>query len=87
MKIKVNGEERLIESNKSMSLNETMRLIGYTSNTVVVEVNKLIINSAEWDDKYIKNGDKLEIVSIVGGGQFFTKQITDDSNSEFSPKI
>ena len=68
MKIKVNGEERLIESNKSMSLNETIRLLGYTSNTVVVEVNKLIINSAEWDDKYIKNGDKLEIVSIVGGG-------------------
>ena len=68
MKIKVNGEERLIESNKSMSLNETIRLLGYTSNTVVVEVNKLIINSAEWDDKYIKNGDTLEIVSIVGGG-------------------
>ena len=68
MKIKVNGEERLIESNKSMSLNETIRFLGYTSNTVVVEVNKLIINSAEWDDKYIKNGDKLEIVSIVGGG-------------------
>ena len=68
MKIKVNGEERLIESNKSMSLNDTIRLLGYTSNTVVVEVNQLIINSAEWDDKYIKNGDKLEIVSIVGGG-------------------
>ena len=68
MKIKVNGEERLIESNKSMSLNETIRLLGYTSNTVVVEVNHLIINSTEWDDKYIKNGDKLEIVSIVGGG-------------------
>ena len=68
MKIKVNGEERLIESNKSMSLNETIRLLGYTSNTVVVEVNKLIINSTEWDEKYIKNGDKLEIVSIVGGG-------------------
>ncbi len=68
MKIKVNGEEKLIESNKSMSLNETIRLLGYTSNTVVVEVNQLIINSEEWDDKYIKNGDKLEIVSIVGGG-------------------
>ena len=68
MKIKVNGEERLIESNKSMSLNETIRLLGYNSNTVVVEVNQLIINSEEWDDKYIKNGDKLEIVSIVGGG-------------------
>ena len=68
MKIKVNGEERLIQSNKSISLNETIILLGYSSNTVVVEVNNLIINSLEWDKKYIKNGDKLEIVSIVGGG-------------------
>ena len=68
MKIKVNGEERLIQSNKSISLNETIRLLGYSSSTVVVEVNKLIINSEEWKDQYIKNGDKLEIVSIVGGG-------------------
>ena len=68
MKIKVNGVERLIESKTSISLNETIKLLGYSSNTVVVEVNKIIINSEEWRDKYIKNGDILEIVSIVGGG-------------------
>ena len=68
MKIRVNGEERFIQCNKNISLYEAMKLLGYSSNTVVVEVNKLIINSAEWDEKYIKNGDKLEIVSIVGGG-------------------
>ncbi len=68
MKIRVNGEEKHIKSNMSISLNETIKLLGYSSNTVVVEVNKLIINSAEWEDKYIKNGDKLEIVAIVGGG-------------------
>ena len=68
MKISVNGEERLIQSNKSISLNETIKLLGYSSNTIVVEVNKLIINSDEWEDKLIQNGDKLEIVSIVGGG-------------------
>ena len=68
MKISINGEEKLIQSNKSISLNETMKLMGYSSNTVVVELNKLIINSEEWENKYIKNGDKLEIVSIVGGG-------------------
>ena len=68
MKIRVNGEERHIQSNKDIPLNETIELLGYSSNTVVVEVNKLIINSAEWEGKYIKNGDKLEIVSIVGGG-------------------
>ena len=68
MKIKVNGEERLIKSNKSISLNETMQLLGYSSNKVIVELNKSIINSEEWKDEYIKDGDKLEIVSIVGGG-------------------
>ena len=68
MKIRVNGEERLIQSNGSISLNETMRLLGYSSKTVVVELNKLIINSEEWSNEYIKDGDNLEIVSIVGGG-------------------
>ena len=70
MKISINGEEKFIQSNKSISLNDTMKLLGYSSNTVVVELNKLIVNSEEWEDKYIKSGDKLEIVSIVGGGWF-----------------
>ena len=68
MKIKVNGEERIIQCSKSISLNETMNLLGYSSNTVIVELNKYIINSYEWKNKTIKDGDKLEIVSIVGGG-------------------
>ena len=68
MKIKVNGEQRLIKSNKSISLYEAMKLLGYSTNTVVVELNKLIINSEGWKNEYLKDGDKLEIVSIVGGG-------------------
>ena len=68
MKIKVNGEEKLIQLDKSITLKDTMILLGYSSNTVVVELNKLIVNSEEWENKHIKNGDKLEIVSIVGGG-------------------
>ena len=68
MKIRVNDEERVIQCNKSISLNETMKLLGYSSNTVIVELNDLIINAEGWKNKYIKEGDKLEIVSIVGGG-------------------
>tara|TARA_Y100000589_G_C26756876_1_gene468150 strand:+ start:233 stop:439 length:207 start_codon:yes stop_codon:yes gene_type:complete len=68
MKIKVNGEERLIHSNKNISLNETMKFLGYSSKIVIVELNNLIVNSEEWKYKDIKDGDKLEIVSIVGGG-------------------
>ena len=68
MKIRVNGEERIIQCNKKITLNETMKLLGYSSNTVIVELNELIINSQEWKNKFLKDGDKLEIVSIVGGG-------------------
>ena len=68
MQIRVNGEERLIQPSTSISLNETIKILGYSSNTVVVELNNLIINSEEWENEFIKDGDKLEIVSIVGGG-------------------
>ena len=68
MKIRVNGEESIIQCNKKITLNETMKLLGYSSNTVIVELNELIINSQEWKNKSLKDGDKLEIVSIVGGG-------------------
>ena len=68
MKIRINGEEKIIQCNEIISLNETMELLGYSSNTVIVELNNLIINSEGWKNKFIKDGDKLEIVSIVGGG-------------------
>tara|TARA_Y100001978_G_C23453947_1_gene319035 strand:- start:102 stop:311 length:210 start_codon:yes stop_codon:yes gene_type:complete len=69
MKIKVNGKEKIIQSSyKTISLTETIKILGYTSNTVVVELNNLIVNSNGWEGKNIKEGDKLEIVSIVGGG-------------------
>ena len=69
MKIKVNGEEKILKTNnKLISLNEAIKILGYSSNTIVVELNDLIINSEGWGDKNIQEGDKLEIVSIVGGG-------------------
>ena len=69
MKISVNGKEEKIElENEKALLSSTLEFLGYKSNTVVVEVNDLIINSKKWDDEILKEGDKLEIVSIVGGG-------------------
>ena len=69
MKIKVNGKEKniRIESDKAL-LSSTLELLGYKQNTIVVELNDLIINSTKWEDKILKEGDRLEIVSIVGGG-------------------
>ena len=69
MKIKVNGEEKKLElRNENASLSETLDLMGYRPNTIIVELNNLIINSKMWDNVTLKEGDSLEIVSIVGGG-------------------
>ena len=69
MKIKVNGEEREIDLMPENSLlSETLESMGYKSNTIVVELNDLIVNSKKWDKVRVKDGDNLEIVSIVGGG-------------------
>ena len=69
MKIRVNGEEKNIElENENALLSRTLELLGYKPNSIVVELNNLIINSKKWDNEILKEGDILEIVSIVGGG-------------------
>ena len=69
MKIKVNGEEKKIDlDQKNPLLSTALDTMGYRPNTVVVELNNLIINSIKWKQVKLKDGDNLEIVSIVGGG-------------------
>ena len=69
MKIKVNGEEKEIELNQEkVQLSTALDFMGYKPNTIVVELNNLIINSTKWEKVRLKDGDNLEIVSIVGGG-------------------
>ena len=69
MKIKVNGEEKIIELDQENALlSIALNSMGYKPNTIVVELNSLIINSKKWEKVKLKEGDSLEIVSIVGGG-------------------
>ena len=69
MKIKVNGEEKDLElDQENVLLSTALNSMGYKSNTIVVELNNLIINSIKWEKVKLKDGDNLEIVSIVGGG-------------------
>ena len=69
MKIKVNGEEKKIElDHENALLSTALNLMGYRTNTIVVELNNSIINSMKWRKVKLKDGDNLEIVSIVGGG-------------------
>jgi len=69
MKIKVNGEEKNLKIDQENALLSTvLNSMGYKPNTIVVELNNLIINSTKWEKVNLQDGDNLEIVSIVGGG-------------------
>ena len=69
MKIRVNGEEKQIDLDQENALLSTaLNSMGYNPKTIVVELNYLIINSLNWEKVKLKDGDNLEIVSIVGGG-------------------
>ena len=69
MKIRVNGEEKKIDlDQENPLLSKALNSMGYKPNTIVVELNNLIINSLNWEKVKLKDGDNLEIVSIVGGG-------------------
>ena len=69
MKIRVNGEEKKIELDQENALlSIALNRMGDKPNTIVVELNNLVINSMKWEKVKLKDGDNLEIVSIVGGG-------------------
>ena len=69
MNINVNGEKKNIElDQENVLLSTVLNSMGYKPNTIVVELNNLIINSIKWEKVTVKDGDNLEIVSIVGGG-------------------
>ena len=71
MKFKINGEfKTIVDSNEELFLEGLVTQLGYQPQLVVVELNGVIINPKDWPNTIIKNGDCLEIVTIVGGGSY-----------------
>ena len=71
MKLKINGEIKTIDRfNEDFVLEGLLIKLGYKPQLVVVELNGEIINPKAWTSTKIKNGDCLEVVTIVGGGSY-----------------
>jgi sulfur carrier protein len=51
-----------------LTLLELIIYFNYNKSLLVLEYNNLICNQRTWDQIKIQNGDKIEIVTIVGGG-------------------
>jgi sulfur carrier protein len=53
---------------QSLTLLDIITYFNYNNSLLVLELNHLVYNKKKWQQTFIKNNDKLEIVSIVGGG-------------------
>lgn len=61
-----NGEEYFI--NKTISLLELLDYFNYQSSLFVLEYNHFICNKNKWKEIQIQKNDRIEIITIVGGG-------------------
>jgi len=66
LELQVNGETRTCV--EETNLPNLLLQLGYNPRLVAVEYNGEILHRQFWEDTKIKSNDKLEIVTIVGGG-------------------
>jgi sulfur carrier protein len=66
MRVHVNGEER--EVNDGLTLAALLDTLGVERMRVAVEVNEEIVRRARHAELSLKAGDRVEIVTFVGGG-------------------
>lgn len=63
--VRINGEDREIDG---MNLKDYLEQSGYNLLRIAVEINEEIVPRAVYMETTLKAGDKVEIVSFVGGG-------------------
>ena len=62
----LNGKEYYV--NKFVTIRKLLNYFNYTNQFFVLEYNKVICNKENWDFIIINPNDKIEIITIVGGG-------------------
>jgi sulfur carrier protein len=65
-KIQLNGKKISIKSN--FSIQDLLDKYKMVNKKVAIEHNGTIISKINYKKKYLRNGDKVEIVHFIGGG-------------------
>ncbi len=66
MKIQVNGETRAVAEGSTVA--KVLAGLGVTQPHVAVELNLEVVPRSQHADTLVQEGDRLEIVTLVGGG-------------------
>ncbi len=66
MIVQLNGEQREVPD--GLNLAGLIEWLELPADRVAVERNLEVVRRVNWDETRIENGDRLEIVRMVGGG-------------------
>jgi thiamine biosynthesis protein ThiS len=66
MDITLNGDPRSVP--EAASVTELLALLGLAPERVAVERNEALVRRAQFDATRLAPGDRVEIVTLVGGG-------------------
>ena len=62
----LNGQKYITSYN--LTISDLVHYFGYNKSLLVIEYNQFICTKSQWNKILIQDNDKIEIVTIVGGG-------------------
>jgi thiamine biosynthesis protein ThiS len=62
----LNGQLYYVE--ETVTISDVIHYFNFKDSLLVLEYNNLICDKKTWKERFIQNEDKIEIVTIVGGG-------------------
>ncbi len=66
MRVQINGEAR--EVSEALNLSELVSELSLAPERVAIELNKQVVRRNQWPETILADGDRIEIVRFVGGG-------------------
>ncbi|MEK7294714.1 MAG: sulfur carrier protein ThiS [Nitrospirota bacterium] len=67
MQMQVNGEQRTVQA--GLTVAGLLKELDIRPDRVAVELNMTILDRSEFDRRSLQEGDRIEIISFIGGGQ------------------
>jgi sulfur carrier protein len=66
IRVRINGTERFVPG--GLSVSQLLEHLELVPATIVVELNREILERSDYEETDVKEGDRLELVHFVGGG-------------------
>ncbi len=67
MQVQINGEQRTLAT--GLTVAKLLQELDIRPDRVAVELNLAILDRSEFDGRSLQEGDRIEIISFIGGGQ------------------